>query len=102
MDVNKRRALEIALFSEPKYWLDDSPAKLSNSILPLTKRAIITKELLADIEERARIQAESVGVKFIRLVVEKESVVTLIFEDTAGYQTRIGVPQNAGFLPNSQ
>lgn len=102
MDVNKCRALEIALFSEPKYWLDDSSAKLSNSLLPLIKRAIITNELLSDIEERARIQAEIVGLKFIRLVVEKEAVVALIFEDAEGYQTRIGVPQNAGFLPNSQ
>lgn len=95
MDTDKKRALEIALFSEPKYWLDDSPAKLSDSILPLLERAIIDKNLLSDIEQRSRLQAERVGVKFVRLEVKNDRVIGLVFEDNTGYQAIVGVPRNA-------
>ncbi|HYX32786.1 MAG TPA: hypothetical protein VE954_06700 [Oligoflexus sp.] len=84
MEISRRRALEIALFSEPKYWLDDSQARLSDSLLPLLNRAVITQELLNAIEEKARIQAGKIGVRFVSIEQRGGSIVGLIFEDNEG------------------
>jgi hypothetical protein len=90
-DKSIRRSLEIALFSEPVFWLDNKAPQLQNSILSDTLRAKITPQFLQILERKSKVQAKALGLYFLRLI-QTGPIVTLYFSDSSGSEISLEVP----------